>query len=256
MTITSCNRLLLSLREDELDYLEPSLAHVDLPLETALDRAGEPIEFAYFMESGFACVVAGDDSKTLDTAQIGFEGMTAVSLLFGDGRSVSNTFVRGEGTAMRISAADLRYALFQCPSLERFLLRYALAYSVQVNQTLVATGRGTIGERLARWLLMAHDRFRADRFELTHNVIATMLGVRRSGVTVAIHMLEGDHLIKASRRQITVLDREGLERRADRSYGVAEREYERLVGDRTIPRTLNGGKTRHAPPSSPRPGLW
>jgi CRP-like cAMP-binding protein len=225
----SPNRLLSSLTDEEFGLLSPSLTRVTLPLGTVLERIYAPIEHAYFMESGFASVIAGD-AKEVETALIGFEGVTAVSLLLGDERSINKTFIQAEGAAMRVTTQDLRNALDLCPSLHRFLLRYALAFSVQVSQTAVANGRATIEKRLARWLLMAHDRFRADTFPLTHEFIATMLCVRRSGVTVALHVLEGDGLIKANRKYITVLDRPGLERRSDPSYGIPEQEYERLVG--------------------------
>ncbi|WP_428663838.1 Crp/Fnr family transcriptional regulator [Reyranella sp.] len=228
----SQNRLLSSLRPEELQLLGPLLVRVDLPLGTALEKVDAPIEHAYFMESGFASVVAGGKDREVETALIGFEGMTAVNLLLGDDHSINKTFIQAEGSAMRIAAADLRHALSKCPSLHGFLLRYALAFSAQVSQTAVVNGRATIEKRLARWLLMAQDRFSSDTFPLTHEFIATMLCVRRSGVTVALHILEGDHLIKANRKYITVRDRAGLERRSDPSYGVAEKEYERLVGVR------------------------
>jgi CRP-like cAMP-binding protein len=225
----SPNRLLSSLSDEEFGLLAPSLKRVTLPLGTVLERIDASIEHAYFMESGFASVIAGGN-KEVETALIGFEGVTAVSLLMGDDWSINKTFIQAEGTAMRISAQDLEHALGGCPSLHGFLLRYALAFSVQVSQTAVANGRATIEKRLARWLLMAQDRFRSDTFPLTHEFIATMLCVRRSGVTVALHVLEGDGLIKASRKNIAVLDRPGLEKKSDPSYGIAEQEYERLVG--------------------------
>jgi len=234
MAVASPNRLLSSLKSEEFDLLAPSLIRVKLPLGTILAPAHARLEHAYFMESGFASVVAGDD-KEVETALIGFEGMTAVSLVLGDDRSINKTFIQGEGSAMRIAAHDLQRALFECPSLHRFLMRYALAFGAQVSQTAVVNGRATIEKRLARWLLMAQDRFRSDTFPLTHEFIATMLCVRRSGVTVALHILEGDRLIKSNRKYITVLDRPGLARRSDPSYGVAEHEYERLVGGRASP---------------------
>lgn len=229
----SPNRLLSSLSDKEFGLLEPFLAPVDLPLGTVLERIDSRVEHAYFMESGFASVVAGG-KKEVETALVGFEGMTAISSVLGDDLSINKTFIQAEGRAMRIGVPQLKRVLSECPSLHRFLLRYALAFSVQVSQTAVANGRATIEKRLARWLLMAQDRFRSDTFPLTHEFIATMLCVRRSGVTVALHILEGDHLIKANRRYITVLDRAGLERRSDPSYGVAEREYARLVGNRPV----------------------
>jgi CRP-like cAMP-binding protein len=184
------------------------------------------------MESGFASVLAGGDTA-VETALIGFEGMTGTSLLMGDDRSIDLTLVRAAGSAIRLPVPALRQALAACPSLETSLRRYALAFGAQVSQTAVANGRGTVAMRLARWLLMAHDRLRprSDSLPFTHDVIANLLCVRRASVTVALHLLEGDRLIEANRRSITMLDRTGLESRADPSYGVAERAYERLVGN-------------------------
>jgi CRP-like cAMP-binding protein len=223
------NRLLTALGGPERSLLDRALTRVDLRAGTVLEQPDTPIEHVYFMESGFASVLAGG-ATAVETALIGFEGMTGASLLMGDDRSMNLTSVRAAGSAMRVPVPALRHALAACPSVEAFLHRYALAFGAQISQTAVANGRGTIAMRLARWLLMAHDRLRSDTLPFTHDVIATLLCVRRAGVTGGIHALEGDRLIKAHRRSITMLDRAGLERRSDPSYGVAEREYERLVG--------------------------
>lgn len=145
----SPNRLLSSLTDEEFGLLFPSLTRITLPLGTVLERIDAPIKHAYFMESGFASVIAGGD-KEVETALIGFEGVTAVSLVLGDDRSINKTFIQAEGAAMQIAAQDLRNAMGACPSLHRILLRYALAFSVQVSQTAVANGRATIEKRLAR----------------------------------------------------------------------------------------------------------
>ena len=247
MALASGNRLLQSLRDDEIVFLGPLLDRVQLPAGAMLEHVNSRVEYAYFMESGFASLVAGG-GKGVETALVGFEGMTAVSLVLGDDRSSHKTVIGGEGAAMRIAAVDLRRALLELPSLHHFLLRYALAYCTQLSQTAVANGRATIEERLARWLLMAQDRFQSCTFPVTHEFVARSLCVRRSGVTIALHKLEGDQLVKASRSRITILDRGGLETRSDSSYGVAEREYERLVGGRSLqPLAIDGRATGHRP---------
>jgi CRP-like cAMP-binding protein len=231
MTVAATpNRLLSMLGGAERSLLDRLATRVALPPGTVLEQPETPIESVYFMESGFASVLAGGDT-VVETALIGFEGMTGTSLLVGDDRSINLTLVRAAGSAMRLPVPALRQALAACPSLEMLLRRYALALGAQVSQTAVANGRATVAERLARWLLMAHDRSCSDTLPFTHDVIANLLCVRRASVTIALHGLEGDRLIKANRRSITMLDRAGLESRSDPSYGVAEREYERLVGD-------------------------
>jgi CRP-like cAMP-binding protein len=109
------------------------------------------------------------------------------------------------------------------------LLRYAHVFMVQVAATALADGRYSIEQRLARWLLMCHDR-NGDDLALTHEFLALMLGVRRPGVTESLHILEGERMIKAQRGLITILDRQKLEARAGDSYGTPEAEYERLIG--------------------------
>jgi CRP-like cAMP-binding protein len=114
-------------------------------------------------------------------------------------------------------------------TLRKVLLRFVHSFMIQATHTAVANGSAKLEERLARWLLMAHDRLDGDRLRLVHEFLARMLGVRRPGVTVAIHALESSGVIESARGVITVVDREGLEEMANGSYGVPEREYERLM---------------------------
>jgi CRP-like cAMP-binding protein len=222
------NQLLSSLKADDLALLRPALRHVELPLMTVLEEAGEPVKTVYFFESGIASVITGA-KVPIEIGLIGREGMTGVSVLMHDDRSVNRTFMQAAGTALSMSADRLRTALLDSPSLRTSLLRYAHAFSVQTSQTALVNGRAKLDARLARWLLMAHDRFDQSDFPFTHQFIAMMLGVRRAGVTDALHILEGRGLIKARRGQITVVNRKGLEAVSDSSYGVPEAEYARLV---------------------------
>ena len=222
------NQLLSSLKADDLALLRPGLRPVELPLMTVLEEAGEPIKDVYFFESGFASVVTGE-KVPIEIGLIGREGMSGVSIVLHDDRSVNRTFMQAGGTALAMSADRLRTALLDSPSLQSSLLRYAHAFTVQTSQTALVNGRAKLEARLARWLLMAHDRFDQNDFPFTHQFIAMMLGVRRAGVTDALHILEGRRLIKARRGQITVVNRKGLEALADPSYGVPEAEYARLI---------------------------
>jgi CRP-like cAMP-binding protein len=201
------NRLLNSLSPSDLVLLRSTLKPVDLPIEAVLEKPNEPIEWVYFFESGIASVVAGEGTR-IEVGLIGREGMSGLSIVMGDDRS----------------------ALYKSKTLRLCLLRYAQVFSTQVTQTAVANGRAKLEARLARWLLMAHDRFDHEAFPFTHRFLALMLGVRRPGVTVALHFLEGYGLIKATRGLISVIDRKGLQAHANGSYGVPEAEYERLIG--------------------------
>jgi CRP-like cAMP-binding protein len=133
------------------------------------------------------------------------------------------------GSANRIGADQLRAAFMKRPGMHRLLQLYARAFSIQVAATALANGRSNIEERLARWLLMLHDRMDGNRINLTHEFLSVMLGVRRPGVTVALHVLEGKGLIKSNRAELIILDREGLIGFAEGAYGVPEREYQRLM---------------------------
>lgn len=223
------NRLLASLSPADLSPLRKSLKPIDLPVEMVLEKPNEPIEQVYFFESGIASVVAGEGPR-IEVGLIGREGMSGLSIVMGDDRSVNSTFMQGSGAGFRIGAKEFGRLLERSTTLRLSLLRYVQVFSTQVTQTAVANGRGKLEARLARWLLMAHDRFSQEPFPFTHRFLALMLGVRRPGVTVALHFLEGYGLIKATRGLITVVDRKGLETHADPSYGVPEAEYERLIG--------------------------
>jgi len=128
-----------------------------------------------------------------------------------------------------VDATRLRIIAEGRPGLHRHLLRFVQAFTVQVAQTALSNGSYTLEERLARWLLMCHDRVDGDVLSTTHEFLSIMLGVRRPGVTEALHILEGAHVIRAERGLVTVLDRAKLEQVAGESYGVAEAEYARLM---------------------------
>jgi len=203
---------------------------VTLALREPLEPRGEGRAFAYFIEEGIASVVADVEGRlAVELGLIGREGMADLALIYGDDTSPFQTYMQVEGSAYRFSAARLRTALAERPGLRDLLLHYARAFSIQVATTALANGRSKLEERLCRWLLMVGDRV-GPRFAITHEFIALMLAVRRSGVTLALQILEGNGLIRAARGNITIVDREGLVATANGAYGFAEREYQRLLG--------------------------
>ena len=225
------NRLLMALSAADLDLLKPDLEFVKLDLRFVLETANQPIRHVYFPESGFVSIVAKTKAdRIIEVGLIGFEGMSGVNVVMGDDRSVNETYIQAAGSGSRIRVEKLTQALETSASLRKCLLRYVQAFLCQTSQTALTNGRANLEERLARWILMAHDRLDGDELALTHEFLALMLGVRRPGVTVALHFLEGKGLIKSTRGMVTVHDREGLEEVADGSYGVPEAEYERLFG--------------------------
>jgi CRP-like cAMP-binding protein len=185
----------------------------------------------YFPESGFASVVAlQGGSKEVEVGLIGPEGMTGLPIVLGNHRSPHSTYMQASGAGRCIASEELRRAIRASRSLHDLLLKYAQAFGVQTTHTAVCNAQSKLDLRLARWLLMAHDRIGLDVLPLTHEFLALMIGVRRAGVTDALAALKAKGLITYLRGNITVKDRKGLERHAGSSYGVPEAEYRRLLG--------------------------
>lgn len=225
------NRLLQRLAPEDFALLEPGLEFVQLDLRCVLIAANEVIEHIHFPEHGVGSVVAtAADGSRLEVGIFGRDGMSGTSLLLGVDRTPHDTFMQVAGSGYRIEAEALLRALSKSGALSAILLKFAQVFTVQTAHTAVANGSYTIEQRLARWLLMTHDRLDGDELPMTHEFLAIMLAVRRSGVTVATQILEGERIIKAERGRITILDRAGLEAAAGGSYGVPEAEYERLIG--------------------------
>jgi CRP-like cAMP-binding protein len=225
------NRLLASLGNDDFDLLEPHLKSVSLELRKSLERPNRRIEAVYFPEAGFACVVAiQPNGKETEVGLIGREGMTGLPIVLGDDRSPHATYIQAPGKGRCIAAAELRQATRTSPSLRDSLLKFVQAFSVQTAHTAICNVQSRLDIRLARWLLMAHDRIGDETLPITHEFLSLMLGVRRAGVTQALHALREQGLIAYGRGLITVEDRKGMERKAGAVYGVPEAEYRRLIG--------------------------
>jgi CRP-like cAMP-binding protein len=231
MAKASPNHLLASMSGADLDLLAPHLASVTLRVRKQLERPNRRIEAVYFPESGFASVVAGQsDGKEVEVGLIGREGMTGLPIVLGNHRSPHSTYMQATGAGRCIDATELRKAIRASESLRDLLLKYVQAFGVQATHTAINNAHSRLDRRLARWLLMAHDRLGIDVLPLTHEFLAIMLGVHRPGVTDTLKKLTKQELITHVRGNITVKDRKGLERLAADSYGVPEAEYRRLLG--------------------------
>ena len=228
---TSRNLILAALSRGDFGLLESHLEGVDLPVRKQLEAPNKRIDRVYFIEHGFASVVAnGSGHRGIEVGLIGREGMTGLAVIMGTDRSPHETFIQAAGNGQGMAAAKLRQGMEQSATLHRSMLRYGHAFVVQTGHTAMANGRSKVEERLARWLLMAHDRLDGDELPLTHEFLAIMLGVRRPGVTVALNLLEKDGLIDANRGVISIIDRKGLEEKSNGAYGVPEAEFRRLFG--------------------------
>jgi CRP-like cAMP-binding protein len=228
------NRILDGLSPHDREMLEAHLEPVALKFRQRLQPAGRKIASVYFVDAGLASVVAitASGRRQAEIGVIGREGMTGLAVILGTDRSPHEIFMQVEGHGRRMDASALRGLLDNSRSLSAYLAKYAHVFAVQAGHTALANAQGNIEERLARWLLMAHDRLNGDDLHLTHEFLSIMLGVRRAGVTTALHQLEKAALISTARGCVTVLDRGGLEGSANGLYGVPEAEFERLFASR------------------------
>jgi CRP-like cAMP-binding protein len=229
---STSNLLLRTLSAEDYELLQPHFEREALPLRKVLYEPGESIDRVYFIEGGVASIVTAQEGGDLvEIGLYGHEGMSGTPVILGAGQSPHRSFIQVDGPAALVIRTEvLLEACGRSSTLLTLLLRYAQTLTVQAALTAASNAHYDLPERLARWLLMCHDRVEGDRISLTHEFIANMLAVRRSGVTVTLHTLEGTGAIRSSRGLVTVIDRARLEEIAGDSYGEAEAEYRRLIG--------------------------
>jgi CRP-like cAMP-binding protein len=226
------NQLVARMRPDDWPLVAPHLEPVTLKERQVVEVPGKPITHVYFIEIGVVSVVAVNaEDHRIEVGVIGNEGMTGVPLVMGDTRAQHSAYMQIAGNGYRIPAAAFADALRQSPSLSALMLKSAQAFMIQTAHTALANGRAKLEERLARWLLMAHDRMDTDAVPLTHEFLAVMLGVRRAGVTVALHSFEQRGYIAMRRGQLTIINRTGIEQVAGSFYGMPEAELKRLMSE-------------------------
>ncbi|PTQ59445.1 CRP-like cAMP-binding protein [Sphingomonas sp. PP-CE-3G-477] len=226
------NRLLANLSPEDFGLLAPHLEPVSFAVGDFITRAGDPIDSVCFLEQGIAGVLdALDDDRRYAVGLVGAEGFIGWPLVMGDDRSAYDVTMRAErGEALRIPAKALMAAVDQSPTLRMTLLRFAHVFMLQMGRTVVSSLAHSIERRMARWILLYHDRVQADEICMTHEEFRLMLGVRRSSVTDALHRLEEDRAIRAIRARVLVNDRTKLMALAGDTYGQPEEEYARLLG--------------------------
>jgi len=204
---------------------------VDLELSQTLCEPGTPTQHVYFPTEGFISLVTLIDGHPgLEVGMIGREGMLGAQLALGVATQPLRALVQGPGVAWRIGTVAFRRELARSPALQRGLQRYLYVLMAQLATSAACLRYHLIGPRLARWLLMSQDRAHADRFHVTHEFLAYMLGVRRVGVTAAASALQRRGLITYHRGDLTVLDRSGLEAAACGCYAAHRRAYAELLG--------------------------
>jgi CRP-like cAMP-binding protein len=225
------NLLLAVLSPDDLALLKPFLTRQKLDREQVLVPANEPIEHVWFPEGGVASVVASKtDSGATEVGIFGREGFAGTPLLLGADTSPHRLFIQVEGgTGLRMEAAHFVAAVDASITLRKTLLRYVQTFIIQTADSAISNAHQRIEARLARWLLMCHDRNDGDEIMLTHEFMAMMIAADRSGVTVSLHVLEGAGMIRSRRGRVLILDRQKLEELAGEGYGRPEAEYRKLI---------------------------
>ncbi len=230
-TPASRNRLLAALPADSLTRLWPQLTPVDLEIRAVLHRPEVPISTVYFPERGWLSMLAPlEDGDSAEVGLIGYEGLVGLPIILGEPFDDLEAMVQCQGGALAMEADALRKAMEQDPVLRTLLLRYALLHHGQVARTAACNGRHHTDQRLARWLLMAHDRAEGDEYPMTHEFLGMMLGVRRAGITVAAGALQKAGLISYRVGRMRITDRPGLENSACECYGISRRASDRLFG--------------------------
>lgn len=228
----SGNRLLAYLEDQDaaavlLDLLEP----VECPLKMELAAPGKVMPFVYFLDEGVASIVAqSPEGFHVEAGLVGREGYVLPSVAIGDDRATNLCQIQVAGRGHRIAVADFHRAMDASHPMRNLCHRFLQTIFVQVACTALSNAVHQTDERLTRWLLMCHDRSASDDIAITHEFMATMLGVRRPTVTTVLHVLEGNGFIRNDRGYVQIRNRPAMEEFAGDSYGKPEEEYRRLIG--------------------------
>jgi len=217
------NSLLAAVPRKAYQRMLAGLEPVTLNFGEVLYEPGETIRHVYFPGASLVSLLTlADGHLALEVGLIGREGMVGIPLVLGHSRSLVRALVQGEGAALRMTSAKFLREFRDNPLLQRELYRYTHALMAQISQTAACNRFHVVEKRLARWLLMTHDRVKSDQFRMTHEFLGHMLGVRRVGVTKAAQALQKRGLIRYSRGNITILDRKSLEASACECYEVVK----------------------------------
>jgi CRP-like cAMP-binding protein len=200
-------------------------------LGAVIYEPGVELKQVYFPAPG--CIVSMlyvmEDGASAEIAVVGVEGMVGIALFMGGGTTPSRAIVQSAGQALALPARALMDEFEHHGKLQILLLRFTQALITQMSQTAVCNRHHSVDQQLCRWLLLSLDRLPGEELNMTQELIANMLGVRREGVTEAARKLQARNLIRYSRGRIRVLDRPGLEARVCECYSVVKREYDRLL---------------------------
>ncbi|HEV2881220.1 MAG TPA: Crp/Fnr family transcriptional regulator [Pyrinomonadaceae bacterium] len=227
----SKNRILSSLPAEDLQRLSPHLEPVKLRIGQILYEAGGKIDYVYFPLNSMASLISQlSDGSSIEIGVVGYEGMVGIYAVLGVDKTPHEGMVQIPGDALRVKTSVVVDEFKRGGALHDLLLRYLQMLLLQTGQIAACNRLHTIGERLARWLLMSHDRCVCDDLPFTHDFLAIMLGIRRAGVTEAAIILQTEEFIRYRRGHITILDRAGLEDFSCECYRIVKDEFDRLIG--------------------------
>lgn len=228
------NHLLAALPPSEFDRLSPHLELVELQLGEVLCESGSYLRHVYFPTTSIVSLLyVLEDGASAEIAVVGNEGILGISLFMGGETTPNRAVVQSAGHGYRLQAQLLKNEFNRAGPMLHLLLRYTQALITQMSQTAVCNRHHSVDQQLCRWLLLSLDRLPGNKLAMTQELIANMLGVRRTGVTEAAGKLQNAGLIHYRRGHITVIDRPGLEARACECYAVVKKEFDRLLPDIT-----------------------
>lgn len=224
------NHLLDALPEEDFQRIVPMLELVEMPLGQALYESGGHLKHVYFPTTSIVSLLyVLESGASAEIAVVGNEGILGISLFMGGETTPSRAVVQSAGHGYRLSAKQLKEEFNRAGHMMHLLLRYTQALITQMAQTAVCNRHHAVEQQLCRWLLLSLDRLAANEVNMTQELIANMLGVRREGVTEAAGKLQRAGLIEYARGHIKVIDRPGLEKRVCECYQVVKAEFDRLL---------------------------
>lgn len=238
------NHLLAALSLAVRDRLRPHFKLVRLALGQVLYESGGTLKHVYFPTDAIVSLLyVMEDGASAEIAVVGNDGVVGVSLFMGGGSTSSRAVVQSAGFACRLSASDFKAEVDRHSELLILMLRYTQALITQMSQTAVCNRHHSVAQQLCRWLLLSIDRLPTNTLVMTQELMASMLGVRREGVTIAAGMLQKAGVIEYRRGRIVVLDRARLEEMSCECYAVVRKETDRL-----LPFRLSAAKSARAKP--------
>lgn len=224
------NRLLGLLPRQERERLAPMLEPVQSSFRDVLQETGATVEYAHFpCDAVYSVLTSMRDGTAVEVATIGNEGFVGLELLVGAFPAIDTTICQAAGSSLRMRAADFREAIEGDTPLRRVVQQFLHAYLGQLSQSVACNRLHTIEERFSRWVLMTHDRVKTDRFYLTQEFLADMLGVHRPSVSLVAAAFQQAGMIRYTRGNLTILDRAALEHACCECYAAAKLRFEGLL---------------------------